>query len=777
MKTKLVLGVACAILIMGLLALLRWLPYSPTSVRAVPIATPAAVSPSSSAVAFPATWKATLNIHGWPGQPTSPASKEAVGPNAAYVTWSVTNSGEHPITQRCYVDVELDGTVIERWTVDSLLPGQSTDAAKDWTGLMQADVRLSGGTHQVRLLVDSTHLLTQDGGSQTVITTTFDWPDYSASQSAPRIVPAKLPNLVPTTPEGWTGPILLYSRDSMGITRLPSLDVPMYLRTAVRNIGLSSVTQPFAIHVFVDGLLVARYKENGLVANGQVLTPEWDGLFDVVHLQPGWHQATVIVDPQQDLLEQRTQDNIFTTEFFLRTGLTPQLRAPTTSVSLGRPEVLPFVPPQWDGAIVATNLAGVFTAPNVLDSANRVLIHWAVKNGSRTQPTSPYSVALRLDGETVNEWSRPALVPGGIDVVLDSPLVYKGTSRFTGTHRLTLEVSPAFGGNAQAQPATSVFREFVWGKPLVPALSQQYTDEAIAARLAKLPALLDSTAALSSSSQATKDVLDILDSVYYVVYKRSLYEEDVSIHLLDQQDFETWVKIECADLASIVTPTQRMPYSTACGRLGREDGFQGPWRSHQRIVVRADRPPVQVLATLAHEVGHFRQELLRPDLDAAAGSFSFSTLREAQAYAHEVYFLRALENLTGISMMRYPKTEAYERYMDKWLSDTVSDSNTDEHARGLLLFWMVLFAEPGVRQQRVELFENNRISEQAARGTLQYLFAFAPQDVDRYVTARLSDFSTYYPTLQTLLRNRLVPGLPYWEEGSPYLREIGLFFP
>ncbi|MBM3946483.1 MAG: hypothetical protein FJ315_03665 [SAR202 cluster bacterium] len=461
------------------------------------------------------------------------------------------------------------------------------------------------------------------------------------------------------------------------------------------------------------------------------------------------------------------------------TGTTPA-PAPLT-VPSAAPQVVPFVPPLWDGAVVATQQVGVFASPATLDRERQTWIHWAVRNTSEERASGPYVVSLRLDGEPLANWQRLGLKPGAVDVVLDWPIAWNGSHRFMGAHRLTLEVMELAVPSRDMPKKESVFREFVWEQKLreTPEPLRRYSPEELRAKTAVLGALLNSRSLVSESADLAKSVLDLGDVVYYALYGKSLYEESLQVHLLDDAQFPQWVAIECTDRIGPMSPSAGVLYGQACRQLSGAAGYAGTWRSWNRIALRSGRPPAEVLLNLAHELGHFRQSLLRPDFGDRAASLDLYALREAQAYAHETLFIRTLEELAGYPLLLYPRTGDTERMVDLRLSELEKHAATSEHARGRLLVWMIVLTEPSMVKQQSDLFTGGQLSREGARGLLAYLLAFSAKssEVEAYVGRKLGQVDAQLPTIGVLMKGRLVTGLPPGSEGPFEFSEMALLSP
>lgn len=729
-----------------------------------------APQPSGSlSFAVPAGWPAAVVVHARQGVYVPLA---APGSERLYISWALTNTGVARIWGPFFVDLELDGLVVERWSVEGLEPAEMLRVA-DWPAL-GSELPLAPGEHHIRLRLDSTGLLAAAEVELKEVTTSFRWRGTPAHPAQTTVARERLPNLAPVAAGGWDAPIVVYSRDADGTVRLPTVDLPTYVRIAYGNTGLSSLTQRFNVHLYLDGVLVARYEEAELVAGEQVVTPEWEGLAEVVRPKPGLHVLTVMVDPAGVVDERTTDDNVAVREFEWLSG---EPAAPSGSAANVIPAafaVQPFVPPLWDSPIVASQTPGTFSSPYVLSSEELTYLQWAVRNSS-TEPSGPYTVRVWLDGEPLAQWERLGLPPGGVDVALDWPLFWAGSYRFSGVHRLTFDVRPKT--QAPGVPlAFTAYREHVWGNTTAAVVSPRvYTQEELQARVRSLDGLLSlPSSVLASDPLVARQVLDVADAVYYTLYQRSLFDENLVIHLLKDTDYAAWVAVECADRAALVGSTA---YGVACGQLAGAAGYAGFWRSHYRVVLRSDRPALQTLMELAHELGHVRQSLLRPDLDVLNGSFNLSALREAQAYVHEVLFLRTLEQMLGHPVLRYPDLDGFRRFVGTAMDGLVTSKEQSEHARGRLLLWLTALSDPYLAQQKGRLLDRGYLTRQDAAVVQDYLMQVSPGNIDRFVNGRLAALARFLPTIRELSAGRLVPGLSYLEEGSPYLRDVGLLSP
>ena len=750
----------------------------PAAPRGVSQPTQEVPSPPVSLAVFTSEPPATVNLRpespeGWnaplilAGSPDAHHTSFVGLANRTYVSWTIANDGPEDVEDRFFIDLEIDGVPVERWTTEQ---GKQGDALTmtDWIGL-SGRAGLTPGEHTLTLVVDPTNLIRETDEDDNAYNLSFTWPRPVGTGNGATVAPARLPNLAPFTPEGWDTPIKLGP--------LPS--ERLGIQIAYRNGGLSSASQFFLAHLYLNDVLVAKYSERGLIAQQGVITPSWEELTRVVHLEPGRHKLTLVVDPTHRILEANEEDNTSFLMFDWPPGLPGTTQ--TAPASLFAPSVSldAFTPPGWDGALVAVNSPGDLVTPAKLLPTEPLYVHWAVKNSGNAGTPEAFAIDLLVDGDRVASWPRSRLEPGQMDFVVGWRLgAAAGLS--PGPHDLALVLRPLPPGPGDRSDLLAS-RQIVIGDRVPESLPiRNYTAEELSRQLSGLERLLSSSAHSLDSGESpvsARDVLEVADGIYYGLNQRSLADEPVTIHLLDQGQYAQWVAVECKDTLRQLPDSIHEPYEQNCKRLEGFSGFTTNWRGQHRIVVRSDRPPMQLLAALAHELGHFHQSVDSPELNAFPPFLDFRALQEAQAYAYQTYYFKDLELMTGRDLLLYPKLEGYEQFIEERIDTLVRDVDVSEHARGRLLVWLAVLTDPELRSIRNVLLTQRALTAEAALELYTYLLNIPPQDVIPYVNERMKSLKLQTPAIKDLATARLLAGLPYWNEGSPYLREVGLLLP
>jgi hypothetical protein len=169
----------------------------------------------------------------------------------SYLSWSVTNSGMEHVTDRFFVDLLIDGLVVERWFSRGISARESASIT-DWAEL-PSRTNLAAGNHVVALVV------VQPG---TIAGTT------------PTLTPARLPDLAPIADEGWPGPITATPYSGVNALGPLSISVPTYVSFAFENRGLASTPETVSVQLYRDGMLVSEQIVGGALAGTVFAPPE-----------------------------------------------------------------------------------------------------------------------------------------------------------------------------------------------------------------------------------------------------------------------------------------------------------------------------------------------------------------------------------------------------------------------------------------------------------------------------------------------------------------------
>ena len=719
----------------------------------------------------PPDWDQALVISSFP-DPSSSISSPPI--EDLYISWSIVRDGEFLLTTEFFVDLYLDGTFLERWKVDALNPG-IPKIMSGWSELLYR-TNLSAGEHQLELVIDSTDLILEDDEEDNIILMNFSVPKDSSSIVEPTIALDRLPNLIPFTPPGWDNPIRV--RNNQGASNGFEIGEDLEIQVAFKNSGLSSVDRNFLAYLYLDEIPVAKFSERNLIADEAIVTSEWSGLDTVLRIAPGQHTFTLVVDPTQLIQETKETDNIFTRTVTWGQNMEIPNEAALIPSQINSGSIGPFVPPGWDSPLIVTSVPGSFISSYALNSLDPAFVHWAMVNRGDLPYETPYEIELHLDGRMINSWNRTRLESNETDIVFDwvlvPPLDVYSTSKLELFGRL-LDDS---GKPKEVLLATKLIR---WsaGPQSIETSTLGLGRLSPTEQLVSLEALLSTNKSLISHIGLVNNraILDLADSVYYEIYSKRLSSEEVKIHLLSESEYSLWISIECKDRGSYIAEEAREEYIDQCHRIDEFGGFFTYWRNHFHVVIQAERPPMKVFETLAHELGHFRQSLTNPQINSTNQSLNVLAFREAQAYSHQVLFVRTLGELVGRDLLSYPKLDGYEWFIDHGIDQLMDGADSNEHDRGRLLLWLSVLTDPKLGNARNALLLNKYLTPEAAKEVFLYLLSFRPSMISPYVAEQMEANKTYESVILEIGNSRLSFGVSYWNEGSPYLRETGLLLP
>jgi hypothetical protein len=184
-------------------------------------------------------------------------------------------------TELFYVDVLLDGVVLDRWISDGLKADRS-GAFTDWDRLDEL-ARIEPGEHRLTLVVDSTNLVSETDESDNTFETTMvvlTEPDDPSGETSP----TRLPDLAPFAPSDWPAPIVASAYSDGKLLGPLSANVLTYIRYSFINQGKASAPENVYTQLYYDDVLVSKEFWSGAILGDEVVRQEWDGLGETVPL-------------------------------------------------------------------------------------------------------------------------------------------------------------------------------------------------------------------------------------------------------------------------------------------------------------------------------------------------------------------------------------------------------------------------------------------------------------------------------------------------------------
>lgn len=707
---------------------------------------------------------------------------QAVG-STTYVSWAVANKGDVAVNELFFIDLLFDGVAVARWSgirLDTI----SLSVITDWDSLEDV-VRLTPGDHTLKLVVDPTNLIHETDETDNEIELVRTWlPATDAATPTP--VPDRLPDLAPQTPVGWDASLVASSFEG-GTTDGPlSVDMPTYVAAVVWNQGLVSTSEDVWIYLYIDDVLVDMRLTGGLLVEDPAARSRFHNLFQRVRLSPGVHTVKVVADPNDLIVESDEENNVFQRDFVWGTG---PVAAPPP-VATASPSVVPEAPTLpnlvpgwrfgWDGPIVVSHEPGSFLdGPLTVDRQS--LVDILVFNRS-TQAAGPYAVDLYLDGEKVQRFEMDrGSVAREVSPIDDWEGLSERGLLTEGAHVLRMVIDPDNEVSETSETDNTYEKTFFWATGEVESAAPIVYDElTLLQMLLALPELLDIREnVIDESGEAyAEQVLQVADAGYYLVTGRSIRDERVNIILLGRQDYLDWINSSFEEQFAIRDPSS---YESLVARqevmLARATGFKTRHEGKITLVVDAERSVVDVINSLAHELGHMLQDLSTTDQSEADTSYRLQGVQEAQAQQFQRTVWLALEEFTGISLTSYPDYVNFRSLTDERLSAAIRNRGRDEHELGLLLQWLVVLDDPEFADLREKVVAGVGLDASESLRLFEYLVDLPPGSAQAYVSTRLEALQGAINPIRGAAWGRLRPAAEIQYEGPKDLRVAALLMP
>jgi hypothetical protein len=137
-------------------------------------------------------------------------------------------------------------------------------------------------------------------------------------------------------------------------------------------------------------------------------------------------------------------------------------------------------------------------------------------------------------------------------------------------------------------------------------------------------------------------------------------------------------------------------------------------------------------------------------------------IREAEAFALEVAVSRALGEMAGLNVSRFPDRPEIRAFIDSWvvgIQENVEDFS-EPHDRGLLFLWLAVLKDAQLEPVRRDLLNNHILSPDSLFGVHNRLVSLPPQIMDSYVEGLLDGVGDNQNIIIGELTRRLDSSVP-----------------
>ncbi len=696
--------------------------------------------------------------------------------------WFIENDGSGNVVGSYFVDIYLDEILAARWSGADTSPNHFI-SVEGYAELLDL-FNLAPGTHTVRLMADPTNRINEISEINNSQTIEFTWEGPAVPLP---VAGTRLPNLSVVARTGVKAPMVVAPFAGAVSSGGLSIHGDTFISISVLNDSPITIDQEFSIHILFDDIVVRVNNYTGLLG-GETIILDWNDLITTVPIVAGPHTLKLLADPTGIVAESDETDNLF--ELELVWGADAPLVKPELLPTPGAPDrVVPtlanlaaFTPYGWDAGISASRLADglAMGRDGVVWSGEEASISFAFRNFSQVSTAS--SGAFRVDVLIDDEPFGSQLFTAGSDAgaFWVESIVVPANRIAPGLHLVKIVIDPLEIIAEDDKTDNSVARWVTWLPGSLPAddstvefsLSNEQLDELLAPMLEM--AFIDQVSAADGQGAGPLDWVPALESAgkagYYLLTGRDLDAERMVKHFLPHDQFIAASLNACMTDYLLMTEVDYVATFASCREFRGEVGFEKRVGGKNHVFVDLGASPTQALSTYFHELGHALQDLTNPTLSVATRTPNLKALLEAQAQLFEAAALRAIEEHSGISLLRFPDITPVRDSANFILDATNSLSGSAEHSLGYKMLWMEALANTSGLDTSTELTVNKNLSASLAKSLYDFLVAMQPAEIDPWVT-NIFSVSSRADRFIAISLSRLETDLAAADYGNPGLRE------
>lgn len=750
------------------------LPAAP-SPTPIPTATPRPVEEPRGNLTWsqPAGWGASLSFTNDPGRK---GGRTASLNQPVYVSWAITNDARLSVDEPFDVHLYYDGVFLAWWRPSGMSVG-FFQFVEDWEEVT-SEVRLEPGEHTLSLVIDPYDEIPEVNESDNLIDLSI-----TVTGTPEARVGARLPDLRPVVPDGWSDALVVNSYADRFTQGPLSVDVSTYVSVNGANVGLTSALESVTAHLYVDDILAFPWFWQWARPGDQLVVESWANLLDQLDLTPGEHEVRVSFDPGNLVHESDETNNDVILTLTWATGSVDAAAPldPAATPEAPAPLTLPDLVPYWrfgtGGPIVISTVEDTRTTdPLVIGGPSYIDI--ATYNRS-TEEAGEFTVELYVDDAFVTAFNTDDALAGGHTLTFPD-WGGLGTLR-EGEHTIRMVIDPD-DEVAEHDETNNTFELTVVSyasPPPVPTPTTLSSSEIDALIVNLASALDDQRPVLGEGNSGLSSLaVDLADVGYFMLTGTSTHDEALNILLFDRAGFEEWVD------ESFIEDFATTPASEHGGVLARREkikeenpAFKTRHNGLVTLVVDAERPFADVLGSLAHELGHAKQDFDNPSQTTAIPGQALDGIQEAQAQQFERALWLTLEARLGSPLLTFPAGDAHQDLIDANFDRWFTRYAEDEHWLGYLIQWVAPFADPDLLSISDELVSQGTISGPSSLAMFARWLTIEPDDASAYVDGLIAALPGVEPTIRAIAESRLASELGIDDEGISALSTVGLTTP
>ncbi|MDO4587935.1 MAG: CARDB domain-containing protein, partial [Planctomycetia bacterium] len=328
-----------------------------------------------------------------------------------YVNFCIANSGNVDIANDFVVTLSLTGSAerSQEWTINGLENLSYVDATSSvWDlGLLEA------GSYTITMTIDSTGVVDEESKD-----------NNSASYSFTITVLEKA-DLIPYTPQGWSGPVVVTNTTASTISSDNILPVDnVYVNFSIANYSNVDIAIPFEVKLELstsNGVLKSQsWNVTRLSAMSYVTATSI--LWDLGQLEAESYTVKMTIDPNDAINESDKSNNTVTYSFDV--------------ISDEKPDLIPLAPEGWSGPIVVAKSENTTTSDTSFTSNDNIYIKTSVFNDSLFNVAKTFYVAVNVDEAHLSKSYTVNGLQGNQYACTDN--VWNIGKLFPGTYTITL---------------------------------------------------------------------------------------------------------------------------------------------------------------------------------------------------------------------------------------------------------------------------------------------------------------------------------------------------
>lgn len=712
----------------------------------------------------------------------------AFDPQAVTITWSVGNFGWYGgcgykcqpyyhqgvhITDEFFIDVLFDGTVLKRWWFHHL-PNKTEISVENVKGLLDG-IHITEGDHEFALVIDPLDSIAESNETDNTIVQVV----RLAASEHPTVAPESLPNLAVAIARDKSEPIFASSHVEDRLSGKLTIEAPTYVTYGAGNFSIQYIEQDVELDLYCDDKLIRRTEWN--LGADEIALDSFEDLRSYIDVSPGPHSLKVVVDPLNRIAESDQTDNEFETSSVWGIGNplpaeTPVVLQAPDRAQVTRANLTPLRPFGWDSGITAQG-DNALVPPGKdtwLEGVKATRIDFAFRNASRISLPlyGNLEADVLLDGVLLERRSfRPGISNGG-NAWMDNVMVPAYRASY-GDHTVRVVLDPD-GIFEEIDESDNVFeRTFTWHDGPLPTAGSEFemSDEEL--RTAFSPIFLEwrrdvlpVTQHGSSDRDWTPEIKAAGRAAYFLLTGRDLEQEGFVIHFDDSDTLHEDMVATCMSNWITLTESQYHDAFRYCTGDRGETGLKARSNGQIHIFVDTNLPPLVVLGSYLHELGHGLQDLRNPGQADQPYRLKTRGLLEAEAQIFEAASWRVIEEFMKQQLGRFPDVVS-ARNQFKLIFGLRRDGNTAQDI-GSRLLWIETLSDPRGIGYADRLRVGGKLDSTFAMALFSRLVDIPAAEVEAWVDGLL-DNNAMVNEFEQIASRRFESVLPTEDVGHPAL--------